>query len=484
MIGIPKLNKYVLFLIYFILFVTLSSCAKEKINPPLATFDHGIVSQNEYIDLYLYSTIYKPDVFPTEENLRELVDRLAIEKISLLQAEEENIDTTKAFNDTYARDERRILYQQYVKTEMISKVITDSLVRRFYNTISPQYRMAYIMRPFDETSSEKFIDSQKDTIEYVYKLLHNGGDFKQLAKKYSQETTSKDKGGDLGYVIEESLGDAKLREVMASLKVNTYSKPFRGYSGYYILYKGDKREVSVPPFEETRGQIWQTLYRTRRHNIKDLVIKRLEKLKPQYHYKVNERTIKKITIKAGGNTNTPNYKALRFEKLDKQDMLTEIASYDGGSIKVGEIFKNPKTDPINLYELRKDLDSISEQHLFALEAKKIKLERMPEVTEELAKIRDTILRSIYYQRQVRDKAAAKADSLRALEGKKSQAMNQQELQAQYFAGERSVNEAYEKNLKEKYHFKYITGNFDQALSIAEKKKEIQNKEREEKEKNK
>ena len=63
-------------------------------------------------------------------------------------------------------------------------------------------------------------------------------------------------------------------------------------------------------------------------------------------------------------------------------------------------------------------------------------------------------------------------------------MNQQELQAQYFAEERSVKEAYEKNLKEKYHFKYITGNFDQALSIAEKKKEIQNKEREEKEKNK
>ena len=163
-----KSRKYHLLILNLLFFITLISCKQEKINPPLATFNGGEILQDEYIDLYLKSTIYKPDEFPTEENLKSLINRLAMEKIASLQAKKEIIDTTGAFSDTYTKDERKILYQQYVQDEMIARVITDSLVRKFYQSLNPQYRMAYIMRPFDETLSEEFVASQEDSIEYVY----------------------------------------------------------------------------------------------------------------------------------------------------------------------------------------------------------------------------------------------------------------------------------------------------------------------------
>ena len=269
---------------------------------------------------------------------------------------------------------------------------------------------------------------------------------------------------------------------MASLNENSYSKPFRGYSGYYILYKGEKREVSVPSFEETKGQIWETLFRTRRHNIKDLVKKRLEELKPLYQYKINEKNIAIIAAKAGGNKDTSIYKTLRFDLLDKQDMNLDAAAYNGGSIKVYEIFRNPKTNPINLYEFRKDLQSISEQHLFAQEAKKMDLDKVPGVKKELDQIREAILRGIYYQREVRDKATAKTDSVKALAAMNKQTINREDLQTRYFDFEKTIRENYETRLKEDYQFTYLTDNFSQALTIAKRKKEIQNKEREEKSK--
>jgi hypothetical protein len=372
------------------------------------------------------------------------------------------------------------MFQQFMQGMIIGKAISDSLVREFYNNLNPQYRMAYIMRPFDETSSDKFIASQKDSIEYVYKLLQAGGDFAELAKKYSQETTSNKKGGDLGFVIRESLGDIKLREVMDELKQFTYSKPFRGYSGYYIFYKGETREVSIPPFEEAKGQIWETLFRTRRHDIKDKAKQKLKMLEPAYNYKINSATLNKIKQTAGGSINDSQYKTLRFDKLTETEMQMNAAIYDEGAIKVFELFTNPKLAPINMFEFNQDLASKSQTHLFALEAKKLGMQNIPKIAQELVKINDSVLRGIYFQKEVRDKAKAKTDSIKTLQKNNNEDLSKTDWRKKYFDIEREVKEKYENKLKEKYHYKYNEKYFDQALSEAEERKLIQNKEREQK----
>ena len=268
---------------------------------------------------------------------------------------------------------------------------------------------------------------------------------------------------------------------MDKLEQNAISKPFRGYSGYYILYKGEQRVVSVPPFEEAAGKIWETLYRTRRHDIKDKVTERFNKLKPVYNYEINETNINTVLKKAGRKKNTRIYNTLKFNKLDHNDMQIVIATYEGGQVRVYELFPNPKTDPINEYEFMKDLKSASEKHLFALEARKSGIDKLPEVEKELTTIHNSIMRNLYYQREVRDKAKAKTDSLQIVNSKNKKSLKKNDARAKYFAIEREMKEIYENNLKEKYQFKYIDKYFDQAMNEASKKKVIQNKEREDKE---
>ena len=126
----------------------------------------------------------------------------------------------------------------------------------------------------------------------------------------------------------------------------------------------------------------------------------------------------------------------------------------------------------------KDLTSVTERHLFALEAKKAGLDKSPDVEKEIKKIHRSIMKSLYYQIEVRDKAKAKTDSIQILNSKNKKTAKD-DTRAQYFAVEREMKEIYENNLKEKYQFKYIEKYFDQAMTDASKKKVIQNKEREE-----
>jgi hypothetical protein len=471
--------KYVIkFALLLFVLIFLNACAEKVENPDLAQFTGGKIVQNEYIEYYLFSTLYKPEVMPTEDNLREIILLKAMEKMTVLEAQQTRIDTQMAYIQSCDHNEGQILYEQYMRQEMIDRVITDSLIRKFYDALSPQYRMRYIMMPFVNTFSKKFIRSQKDSIDFVYQLLQSGADFEEVAKKHSQETSTKEKGGDLGFVIRESLGDKQLRTVMDTLKQFAFSKPFRGYSGYYILYKGEKREVSVPPLEETRGKIWETLFRTRRHNIKERAEQRFTELAPKYHYQVDDQGINKIKVKAGGTRSGPDTQTLNFEQLTDEDLSIDVATYQGGSIKASEFFLNPKKAPINMYEFKDDLASVSPSHIFALEAKKIGIDKNPEIMGKIEKMQESIIRNLFYQVKVRDKAQMMADSVKSEAVKNNILYTKSDMQKKYYTFETELKTDLEQKIKEKYNFKFMTSKFAQALEEASRRKEIQNEERE------
>ncbi len=230
-----KLNKY--------LIVTSHSSFKYLMlkmmikSIKLAEFAGGNVMVDEYLDHYLLSTQYKPEKLPTEENLIEIVEQKAFEKMSVTEAMDAGIDKDSLYNNILDNNNRRLLFQKYIQLEITNKIITDSLINKFYAEFSPQYKMRYIMRPFLESSSEQFISSQKDTIEQAYSMLKSGKTFKEVVEKYSQDISTNKKGGDLGWVIRESMGDEALRQVLDTLPDLTYSKPFKGYGGFYIMYQ-------------------------------------------------------------------------------------------------------------------------------------------------------------------------------------------------------------------------------------------------------
>ncbi|MBN2092653.1 peptidylprolyl isomerase [candidate division KSB1 bacterium] len=459
-------------MIGFVIFIFILTCSNNEENLNLATFNGGAVSTQEYIDHYLLSTKYKPQIMPSLENLQEIVLNKAFEKMAVLEATARGFSNDTTLIQKIHEREAVSLYQIYMQEEIINLIITDSLIKKFHSEMSLQYNMRYIIRVIPENASTEYIKSQEDTINWIYDTLRKGEKFEELAKKYSQDIQSAPKGGDLGFVIKESMGDAKLREVMEVLSNFSYSQPFRGVAGFYILYKGEQRTVPVPSMEKVRSRIWQTIYRTRRHNIEEKAESRFDSLSLKYNYQVQQSIIDQVCQKLGHKVdkNSQNI-SFNLEKISDIDFSQIIANFKGGNITVGDIFQDRKKRPFDLWELKNRLKNIAQQRIFSLEARKRGFDQGPKFLEQSNYIRNGLLRQKIYQIEVKDKVQVKMDSIEINQKSVLKPADLKNLlDTERLRLERELRSNYENFLKEKYQFTYLPENFQQALIDAKKKK--------------
>ncbi len=103
-----------------------------------------------------------------------------------------------------------------------------------------------------------FNKDQKEKAEEVKKQLENGADFAELAKKYSQDPGSAEKGGSLGCIgkgqtvpdFEKAVFNAKQGEIIG---------PVETQFGYHLIEVTDIKEQSTKPLSEVEGQIREQL---------------------------------------------------------------------------------------------------------------------------------------------------------------------------------------------------------------------------------
>lgn len=443
-------NTFILIIILF----SFWSCLSKNENPPLAEFENGNVLQSEYLEHFLLSTKYKPEQQPNIENLKEIVSNKALEKMSDFEALYKNIDKDSTYLSIIDNNQRRLYYQNYVQKQISENIITDSVVNKFYTEFSPQYRMSYIMRPFLDTSTDEFHASQLKEINAAYAELNKGKKFEDVAAEFSQDISTNKKGGDLGWIIRESVGDEEIRKVMDTLKDFSYSKPFKGIGGYYILYKGDKRVVQVPPFDEIKQKIWQTLFHSRKIYVQKFVDEKVEELSQKYNFVVYTDKIEKF-LKSLESTNSAE---INFEEIIKTNPNMVLAEYNNGKILLSNIFADRKKSPTNREEFWQRFQTIKEQHLIAKFVSESSELVDSELQNQLDIMKSSLLRTLLYQKEVKDKvedAVNNAVDLQKMERVKYRAEKEKTLRAEF-----------ENYLKNKYKFEFIESNFDESIKKA------------------
>ncbi len=259
-----------IFLLTFVSAIWMSACNRQA-NPEsvLATFNGGEITQKDYLDDFLAQLRSKPQTRPDETNLKEILTNRAMRQIANTAALDFNVDQDSAFIVNERKNVNQILLNNYYQQEIVAPVVTDSLVQQFYRRVSPQFKMSIIQRVLHDFSTDKEIQAQKDMIDFIYEELQKGRSFQILAKKYSQDKISRAKGGDMGFLISDAMKEPALRKTMDELRVNHYSRPVRGYAGFYILQKGRGLKVDLPPFDQVKEKIRQTVYRSRFYELKN-----------------------------------------------------------------------------------------------------------------------------------------------------------------------------------------------------------------------
>jgi peptidyl-prolyl cis-trans isomerase SurA len=94
----------------------------------------------------------------------------------------------------------------------------------------------------------------KDTIWQVYNKLRNGADFAELARKFSDDPPSKERGGDIGFFEREGLRP-DISNVLFDLPLDSISKPFIQPYGYHIFKIVGRRAVA--PFSDLEKDLRQ-----------------------------------------------------------------------------------------------------------------------------------------------------------------------------------------------------------------------------------
>jgi parvulin-like peptidyl-prolyl isomerase len=439
----------------------------------LATFADGDVRFNEYLDLYLLSTLSKPEIFPDEENLKQHILRIAIEKMYVQEAKYQGLENDSNFIAGYSRILNNLLYGEYIRKEIAGPVVTDSLVQRFYDHYSPQYQMYHIKRVFSPETDDAGIQLQKDTINYIYNELNAGKNFEELAKKYSQDGKTRSKGGYLGSFITESFRDPIKRAAMENIVPFSYSQPLKTHDGFYILYMGEKQDVPVPPFEETERWIRRFFYQLYEDDIEDNLKRRMDSLKIKYNYVINNQWIDDIEEMVKEKV-SKGYVVYEFKRLSREDNNSIVATYDGGGVKVRELFARGHARPDNMYEFRERLEIIARFHLVGKHAVELGYDKLPKLQQKIQESYEKYLSAVLHKNNVKDVTEKKIDSLKTVyKTLKESEKDNFPLKDKIIKMGKETKHKFEEKLKRKYNFRFVRENFPVAIAKAEKEKEIQ-----------
>lgn len=169
--------------------------------------------------------------------------------------------------------------------EAVKSSITDKEAKENYK---PEIKASHILVKDEETAKK------------VEAELAQGKSFEDLAKQYSEDTGSKDKGGDLGY-----FGPGKMvkefEDAAYKLKKGEVSQPVKSQFGYHIIKVTDIKELK--PFDQEKDRIKGDIADKKMQDaqfMNDLVTKEIKKS----DVKINDKDLKDIfeAPKADGST--------------------------------------------------------------------------------------------------------------------------------------------------------------------------------------
>jgi peptidyl-prolyl cis-trans isomerase D len=116
-----------------------------------------------------------------------------------------------------------------------------------------------------EEDKEASVKAAQTKAEQIQQRLGKGEDFAKLAKEVSDDTDSKAKGGDLGFVDKQAL-DPNFAKVAFTLGKNEVSPPVKTPFGYHLIKLTELVPATVKSFDEVRSELIQNYQRTSAEN--------------------------------------------------------------------------------------------------------------------------------------------------------------------------------------------------------------------------
>lgn len=175
--------------------------------------------------------------------LDELIDQRLLALDALRQSMDQDDETRRRLSVARERILGNVLVENHLKN-----TVNEATIRRMYDEQSS------LRDRGDEVQARHILVKDEATANEIAKKLTDGDDFAALAREFSEDEGSREKGGNLGYFTNDML-EAKFTQVAFSTKRGDVSAPFESKYGWHILQVQNRRKAAEPSFEEMRSEI-------------------------------------------------------------------------------------------------------------------------------------------------------------------------------------------------------------------------------------
>jgi peptidyl-prolyl cis-trans isomerase SurA len=170
-----------------------------------------------------------------------------------------------AWEDYKTQIRNGLLTQEVMRKEVGSRInISSEEVKKYYDEHPEEFT-----RPEQVVLSEIFLSTEgksPEEIEAVQKKaedLHNrvmkGDEFSEIAKRYSEGSTAKDQGGELGTFQKGKL-DHKLEDVVFKMDKGQITDVIQTKTGFEILQVANHYQAGLQPLDKVENEIMNRLY--------------------------------------------------------------------------------------------------------------------------------------------------------------------------------------------------------------------------------
>jgi peptidyl-prolyl cis-trans isomerase D len=161
----------------------------------------------------------------------------------------------------YQVPERRVVRYALVDVNQIrhNVQVSDDMLKQQYQANIQQYQVPnrvhvehILFMTVGKTDAE--VEEIKKKAEDVLKQVKKGGKFEDLAKKYSEDPGSKDKGGDLSWITQGQTVP-EFERTAFSLSPGQVSDLVKTQYGFHIIKVLEKETAHTKPFEEVKDSL-------------------------------------------------------------------------------------------------------------------------------------------------------------------------------------------------------------------------------------
>ncbi|MDY0081608.1 MAG: peptidylprolyl isomerase [Ignavibacteriaceae bacterium] len=224
------------------------------------------------------------------------------------------------FEDAAYNTPKDSIYPQVVQTRFGFHIIKVTDIKQRI----PKIRVSHILISYSNPDGSVDTAAAYATMDSVLAELKAGRDFGEVAKRFSDDTGTKDKGGDLGF-FERRMMVPEFDEAAFNLGVGQVSDVVKTNFGLHVIKLTEKE--SYPGFEEDKENLKNLLKRSRYN---DLYTDLVESYKKEFNFRLDDNTFNQL--------------------LDQND-----STIIGGELK-GEVALGNKT----LYSFTNDAESVND----------------------------------------------------------------------------------------------------------------------------